>query len=61
MMNLKLSSGSRCFKAELEGVPDQGGGNRDRWYEDTSRNEESIVDWMLGIRNEQGGECVAVY
>lgn len=55
-MNLKLSSGSGCFKAELDGVPDQSGGSRDRRYEDTGRNEESIIDLMLGIWDEQVGE-----
>lgn len=44
MMNLKLSSGSGCFKAEREGVPGQSGGSRDRRYEDPGRNEESIIN-----------------
>lgn len=54
MMNLKLSSGSGCFKAELERVSDQvveavERGGRKRRYEDTKRNEGSIMDLVLGM------------
>lgn len=48
-MTLEPNPGSGCFKVELERMPNQSGGSGDERCEDSRKNEESIIDLLLGV------------